>query len=89
MPEPISNALDIMVDALAQFIASLPAIVTALIIFFIAYRIANPVSKMIGSGKSKSFSKSAIDCCSAYPMECYHSWFVTRLDDRLAEFFTC
>lgn len=54
MPETISNALDIMGDALAQFIASLPAIVTALIVLFIAYRIAKPISNVVRSGLEKA-----------------------------------
>ena len=54
MPQPITNAIDIMSDALAHFIASLPAILVALIIFFIAYRLANPVSEIVRSTLQKA-----------------------------------
>lgn len=54
MPEPITNALDIMGNALAQLIASLPAVLVAIIVFYIANRLAKPISSFVKSGLEKA-----------------------------------
>jgi len=54
MSETFSNALEIMQDALEQFIASAPAIFIALIIFYAIYRLSKPASNVVQEGLKRA-----------------------------------
>lgn len=59
MPEALSQALVLLQDSLAQFIANLPAYLVALIVFFAMYRVAQPASTLVAralrrTGRSRS-----------------------------------
>lgn len=54
LPEPLLNAIDIIEQAIAQLIASLPAVAIAIIIFFIIYRLANPAANIIEEGLKRA-----------------------------------
>ncbi|MGB7337840.1 MAG: mechanosensitive ion channel family protein [Phototrophicaceae bacterium] len=54
LPAPILNAADIIQNAIAQMLASIPAVLIALIIFFIIYRAANPIANVVEEGLKRA-----------------------------------
>ncbi|MGB1289064.1 MAG: hypothetical protein ACPG7F_21195, partial [Aggregatilineales bacterium] len=54
MNEPINRALALIQDSVAQFIASLPALIVAFIVFFLIYRAAKPLGNLVEKGMGQT-----------------------------------
>lgn len=50
MPEPLNRAIAIIQDSLAEFIANLPSLLMAVIVFYIVYRLASPIATFVRKG---------------------------------------
>lgn len=60
MPEPISQALMILEDGLAAFLANLPGYAFAILIFYVVYRLANPIAGVVRTGLEKAQRSNSI-----------------------------
>lgn len=47
MPEPLSRALAILQDSIAQFIANLPSLIIATIVLYLGYRVSQPIANLV------------------------------------------